>query len=194
MKLKRLFSANCLYLYAFPLSGDMPLIKPKLDVQVYQLRNISESPCFNLLEIADELICQSRFGRGEMIWIAVHQSHIAAYCWVAFSEAEVGEIDKVIKVKHEEFYLYDAFTLPDYRGKNLYPYILTYVCQYGKEKGYTRALIFVLRENIPSQCGIEKAGFKRFQVIKYSRICGIPFYRQSPIEEGHEGVIFLPRR
>jgi GNAT superfamily N-acetyltransferase len=194
MRLKRLFSASRLQLYAFSLPQDIPLIKPKIEVQIYQLRNISESACFNLFEIANELICQSRFAQGEVVWIAAHQSHIAAYCWVALSETEVGEIDKVIKVKNEELYIYDALTLPDYRGNNLYPYILTYICQYGKEKGYTRALIFVTRENIPSQLGIEKAGFKRFQVIKYIRIFGISFYRYSPIEEEQERVIFLPRR
>lgn len=126
--------------------------------------------------------------------MAVDQSRIVAYCWVSFTETEVGEIDRVIKVKNKELYIYDAFTLPDYRGKNLYPYILTYICQYGKEKGYTRALIFVLRENTPSKQGIEKAGFKQFQVIKYSRIFGLSFYRYSPIEGGQEGVIFLPRK
>jgi hypothetical protein len=110
MRLKKLFSVNCLYLYAFPILQDIPLIKPKIEVQLYPLRNISELSCYNLSEIANEMICQSRFGRGEMVWIAVHQSRIAAYCWVAYSKAEVGEINKVVKIKNDEFYVYDALS------------------------------------------------------------------------------------
>jgi GNAT superfamily N-acetyltransferase len=190
---KRIFFTNCLHLYAFPLSEHIPQIKPKLEVQIYQLRNIPESSRFNLLEIVNEQICQTRFRQGEMVWVAVYRSQIAAYCWVAFYETEIGEIKKIIKIRKDEIYLYDAFTLPDYRGNNLYPFLLTNICYYGKENGYTRALIFALSNNIPSQLGIQKAGFKQFQVIKYRKILGIPWYRYSSLATGQRGVILLPQ-
>jgi len=164
-----------------------------LDVQTVHLDNVSASHSYGLFELVDEAICQTRFSRKEMVWLALHGSSIAAYCWLAFQDTEVGEIDRIIRPREDEVYIYDAFTRPDYRNNNLYSFLLTEICRFARERDFSRALIFTLHNNIPSQQGIQKAGFKRFQVIKYTRLLGISRYWYGELETGQRGVILIPK-
>ncbi len=118
-------------------------------------------------------IVNVRFNRGEVCGVARLNSEVVSYCWVAFQQAEVGEINRTIKLRNNELYFYDAFTLPDYRGRGLFPALLTAILGFARSQGCSRALIFSLRENRPSVRGIEKAGFSLFQSIYFLKSPGL---------------------
>jgi CelD/BcsL family acetyltransferase involved in cellulose biosynthesis/GNAT superfamily N-acetyltransferase len=56
--------------------------------------------------------------------------------------------------------LYDFYTLPEYRGRKLYPALLTWILKKRFAEGAQRAYITVLERNSASCSAIERAGFR----------------------------------
>ncbi|MBI2877905.1 MAG: GNAT family N-acetyltransferase [Candidatus Tectomicrobia bacterium] len=131
--------------------------------------------------------------RGDAACVAYWEGKIIAYCWVAFKEAEIGEIERTLLLREGECYLYDAYTLKEFRGRGLYPAILDYILRDVKGKGLCRALICALKSNRPSHLGIRRVGFHLFQVISCIRLLGLPFclYGKPFIEE--QGIQLVKR-
>ncbi|MFC3880886.1 hypothetical protein ACFOSV_11890 [Algoriphagus namhaensis] len=73
----------------------------------------------------------------------------------------------------------DCVTFPEYRGKGLYPAMLTYLKN--RFSPFSQIFILVSPQNKPSIIGIEKAGFKRIARIKCLKIG--PIYLDKRKEE-----------
>ena len=136
-----------------------------------------------LSSVMDEETLKSRFLRGNVCSCLLHSSgepvesdtgggRIVSYCWIAFNEEWIGEIEMKVRPRREEAYLYDAFTLPQYRCRNLFSALLSNSLEYLRSRGYSRALIFALSSNKPSIRAIEKSGFKCFQSVLFFKLLG----------------------
>ena len=66
-----------------------------------------------------------------------------------------------------------SLTLPEFRGKGIYPATLIEVQRFLKEKGYKRLFICTREDNVPSIRGIEKAGFKFVAKISLIKFLGM---------------------
>ena len=71
-----------------------------------------------------------------------------------------------------------SLTLPQFRGRGIYPAILVRIQSYLKEHGYKRVYICVKDDNLASIKGIEKAGFKYIARINLVKILGIQLSRR----------------
>ena len=80
--------------------------------------------------------------------------------------------------------LYDFFTLPEYRGRKLYPALLSHILQLRFQEGAERAYIGVLKSNAASLAGIERAGFAHWKVNRYSRFLKWNRTRSETIQKG----------
>jgi CelD/BcsL family acetyltransferase involved in cellulose biosynthesis/GNAT superfamily N-acetyltransferase len=65
--------------------------------------------------------------------------------------------------------LYDFYTLPEFRGRKLYPALLTHILQLRFGEGAARAYIAVVASNRASRNAIERVGFKLAMVTEYKR-------------------------
>ncbi len=173
IKKRKLLSRGRLNLFSFQLSRPIPEIKAGEDAEYSFLNTKSREKAESLTSLVGKEIVNVRFNRGEVCGVARLNSEVVSYCWVAFQQAEVGEINRTIKLRNNELYFYDAFTLPDYRGRGLFPALLTAILGFARSQGCSRALIFSLRENRPSVRGIEKAGFSLFQSIYFLKSPGL---------------------
>ena len=64
----------------------------------------------------------------------------------------------------------DCFTNPDFRGKSIYPFVISYISNEVLIKNkISEVFIIVNSENRSSIRGIEKAGFKKYSSIKAKR-------------------------
>lgn len=158
-----------LNLFSFQLSRPIPEIEAEEGAEYYLLNPETRAEVESLTSLMGEEVVNARFDQGEVCGVAWFNSAVVSYCWVAFQQAKVGEINRIIKLRRNELYLYDAFTLPHYRGKGLFPALLIAILGLARSQGYSRALIFSLRENRPSVIGIEKAGFRLLQSIYFFR-------------------------
>lgn len=79
------------------------------------------------------------------------------------------------QLKENEMYIHYCETFDDYRGKNIYPHVLSTIT---KDFSEYDVLINVEQNNIPSIKGIEKAGFKKYKTFKVIGILGFTFKRE----------------
>jgi RimJ/RimL family protein N-acetyltransferase len=94
----------------------------------------------------------------------------------------------------DEIYLYDAYTVPEWRGRRLFPAMLSALTARARAQGKRRALIFVLASNLASARAIEHAGFERFQVVSRVEVWGARWlWRRGP-RSGRRRMPRLTRR
>ncbi len=174
-----IFKEVRLCLYGFPLPREVPPYEPSLEVE-YEVVGRGSPGIALLTSVQEGRLIERRLGRGERCFSALHRGRVVSYCW--FSQARVGieEVGLNVVVQPDEVYLYDAFTLPPWRGRGLYPALLTRMVKEAMEMGCQRAMIFTVEDNLPSRQGIEKAGFELFQRITHYRLLGFSWYRFGP--------------
>jgi len=153
-------------MYAFNLTRNVKTVKPLLEVK----ESVHGS------KLKDDLIgvtkSAERYAKGDMIVAAYLEKKIVAYLFAATTDTWVGEVEDMLRVKSNEVYFYDAFTLPPYRGKGLYPYLLCVAASYFQRQSFSCALIFSAAGNQSSIKGIQKSGFRYYGSVYYRNLFG----------------------
>jgi GNAT superfamily N-acetyltransferase len=106
-----------------------------------------------------------RLREGQICAIARHGTDIVAYCWAAGSPVWVGEIGRAVVPARDDVYFYDAFTVPDWRGRGLFSAMLSHLVTVAAGRGRKRGLIFVEARNAASRRVIEKTGFQLVHTV-----------------------------
>lgn len=106
---------------------------------------------------------RQRLGRGWRLWLATTGGSVAAGAWTV--DRKSGHAAKAIPLLDQDVAILDCFTLPEFRGRGIYPQLLSWVCGRLREAGTRRAWIAANERNRASIRGIEKAGF--VEVIRY---------------------------
>jgi hypothetical protein len=89
------------------------------------------------------------------------ERRLAGYGWVSFDAEDVGELGLRLQLQPCEAYIWDCYTLPDFRNMHIYSTMLAWILQALHEEGLCRAWIGADVANVPSQRGIDRAGFLR---------------------------------
>ena len=155
-----------LCMYATALKDDISIVRPSVTVKVSVTDRPSEIDMLTASTIA------ARSARGDRIFVAHHHGIIVAYIFATTEECTVGEIDDSLDVAQNEVYLYDAYTRPVFRGKGIYSYLITKATEYFKNESYEHAMIFSTKDNLSSNRGIERGGFKLYETVQYHNIMG----------------------
>lgn len=115
-------------------------------------------------------LVQERFDTGRRcfaVWVA---SEIAAYGWVSWGEERIGELERPLRMRNGEAYVWDCATLPPFRRRGLYTMLLRTITGMLCEEGIRRIWIGADRHNYPSIRGFVAAGFQPVLDITYVRI------------------------
>lgn len=179
-----------LSLFSFNDANEIPVAKENIPIRILLLsdKSFTETPLLEKYNYLYNDVFVGRLENGDICCCAIYNDEIVSYCWVAKHKAYIGEIGKEISLKEKEIYLYDAFTQPEFRGNNLFPKILTSILNYGKLKGYQKALIFALSSNNSSVVAIKKAGFEIFQSVHFLYIYGKTFCKFGEVKNGELGI------
>ena len=126
---------------------------------------------------------EQRLSDGQACAVARHGRDIVAYCWLTCAPAWAGEIDRFVVPGPADVYLYEAFTLPEWRGRALFPALLGRLVSFALARGRQRALIFVLASNRPSRRAIERAGFREVRrgVAASDVAAALPVVSKAPV-------------
>lgn len=89
--------------------------------------------------------------------------------WIYFKR----DPNRLLLLADEECEVKFCMTLPQYRGRGIYPTALIKIQTYLKETGYRRAFICVKDDNTSSIRGIEKSGFSSISRITLVKLMGI---------------------
>ncbi len=179
-----------LCLYDFPHPAEIPPSEARIEVEHIILDGASPNRRL-ISDVQGEHLTKTRFDRGEKCFVALENGKAVSYIWGARGAVGVEEIDQAVKPEPKEIYLYDAFTLEPWRGRNLYPSVLRRALEYGEKLSLTRSLIFVESRNTPSRRGVDKAGFIQFQTLYFSRLLFFSRSRLSDPLAGHPPATFV---
>jgi RimJ/RimL family protein N-acetyltransferase len=125
---------------------------------------------------------EQRFREGHACAIARHETGVVAYCWLACTPVWVGEIGHSVVPGPDDVYLYDAFTMPGWRGRGLFAAVVAPLLAFAHTRGRKRALIFVGARNRPSRRAIERAGFEILHTVTRVNLGGLTrlYFRGRP--------------
>ena len=179
-----------LCLYDFLHTEEIPPSEARIEVEHIILDGGSENRHL-ITDVQGESLTARRFERGEKCFVALEDGKAVSYIWGARGVVGVEEIDRAVKPDAKEIYLYDAFTLEPWRGRNLYPAVLRRALEYAEGLGLTRSLIFVEAKNTPSRRGVDKAGFIQFQTLYHNRFFVFSRSNLSDPLEGHPTATFV---
>jgi GNAT superfamily N-acetyltransferase len=98
-----------------------------------------------------------RMDTGHRAYVGYLNDVPAAYGWVAGMGAEIGELGVAFVLPAGDRYLWDFATLPEWRGRGIYPHLLRAII--AGEMDAQRLWIIHAPENVPSCKGIARAGF-----------------------------------
>jgi GNAT superfamily N-acetyltransferase len=183
-----------LALYFYPLDrGSLPLEDPEEGAVAFLQRTSTEQEIEPLASLLDPFLVRERLAKGEICCVIFQGARVLSFCWMAFEQKDVGEIEQRVKLAHGDVYLYQAYTVPKFRRKNLYATVLTHIIEFAKERSYKRLLIFSLAQNRFSRRGILRAGFTHFQTIFFFRVLTRKFYFSRQIGRHDHSLVLEPR-
>ena len=147
------------------------------DVDVIVLDGTSESRKVNALfeewSITQRLEVHNHLANSGIIIAIVVNGERAHQSWVATSGALA--MDPV--ASHIDYsgraYIGRCETKPLYRGRGLYPYALSVICEHLWSIGLSDVVLSVSPDNAPSISGIKKAGFSIDGEIVFRKLFGV---------------------
>lgn len=108
--------------------------------------------------------------------ILLHQDQIIGYVKIGLGPTYINDFDQILVFQPKTAFVYDTFTLPEYRGKSLALFALNQVCEYFKGHHFERILCHIEEWNVPSIKTFEKAGFRAMISIRFTRIARLSFF------------------
>lgn len=111
-------------------------------------------------EVADQLACLRRRGFNNAYAVRL-QGEVAHISWIITSELEYGYPIRNVKLRERESEITHCVTLPEYRGRGLYPFAIRGLCRIEAARGTKRLFMITNIKNKASQRGMEKAGLVR---------------------------------
>lgn len=100
-----------------------------------------------------------RWKRGHWCYIGRDAGTAVAYLWVACDGWRVRDNEKANPLPAGAFFLYDAITLPDWRGRGIYPALICRPAEDLHREAVKDIYLLVVDGNRPAQRGVEKVGF-----------------------------------
>jgi len=173
--LKSLFKVDRISIYAKDLtkngnrneSSDLAADVRKGDqIDLENIRNKTTAPAW-------EFSCDLYDGVKDFFVYQKNES-VGHISWVYYK----NDPNRIIDLQINEAEVKYSLTLPDLRGKGIYPAVLREVQYYLKSKGFKKLFICTLNDNLPSVRGIEKSDFIFVTTISLIKIFGVQISRR----------------
>jgi RimJ/RimL family protein N-acetyltransferase len=165
---------------------DTPLLKIGLDLNIVPVSEDNIEDTINIDSTSFSLIKQL-FESGELGFYAYSGDSIVHHSWVILGPnvivSGLKNKNPLFEIDSTSAYIHYCVTASDWRGKGIYPFVLTEICR-TIDKQFNRKKIFiaVTGNNTPSIKGILKAGFKDYGGIIAFNLFGFMIRRISTAE------------
>jgi len=159
---------------------NIPDIHPKIKIECKVLDSIGFENYSGRREMKKNIVkFRYLLNCGCKMYLALHDEDIAGYylvCNLDRYKPYLYNFEPLFAGRNKH-YIFNCHTFEKYRRNRIYSYILTWICRDTIQKNET-VLISTDKTNIPSQKGIEKAGFKKLGTLSYMQL-GILKIRQN---------------
>ncbi len=102
---------------------------------------------------------------GSLCFVARHDGRAVGTCWVAPDRPYTAFLDWELPLSAGDAYLFDAYTLPTYRGQRIAPAICAHQLRYCRDAGFRRAMRATSPENVSALRAHAKSGFRQVGVV-----------------------------
>ena len=160
-------------IWIFDLDQPIPAVKPSIDTSFYHVGKESIPTLADAMDTDTTAEIINRFETGRRCYVAQGESKIVAYGWVSFDEEFIGELNLRLRLLPGEAYIWNCATLPAFRGNHLYSALLTYILEDLRSEKFHRVWIGADLENIASQRGIARAGFRYVADLVVARVLAL---------------------
>jgi len=160
-------------IWALNLDEPLPVIAPLVPVTFRRAGPESVSVLAQAMGGGASGEILKRFEAGRRCYAAWAEDKLAAYGWVSFDEESIGELKLHLRLLRGEAYIWDCATLPAYRRNHLYSALLVQILQELRTEKLCRAWIGADLDNVASQRGIARAGFKPVADLVIARVLAL---------------------
>jgi ribosomal protein S18 acetylase RimI-like enzyme len=160
-------------IWALNLDAPRSAIMPRLATTFRRLEPASASALAEAVDGDTAAEALKRFETGRRCYTAWVDGCLAAYAWVSFDEELIGELSLRLRLLPGEAYIWDCVTLPAYRQQGLFTAMLGYLVGELQADPLCRVWIGANLENVPSQRGIARAGFRRVADLAVARVLAL---------------------
>lgn len=147
-------------IWAMNLDWPTPAVTPLLPAVFARVGPEAADRLAAVMGLADPAEVRRRFDTGRRCYAAWVEGELAAYGWVSLEEEAIGELKLRVQLLSGEAYLWDCATALAFRRRRLYTALLTHVVGALRVEGLCRVWIGADMDNVASQAGIARAGFK----------------------------------
>lgn len=181
-------------IWVLDLDHEMPAITPRVQANFQRLTpDIAPALASTPGTLAMSEITR-RLDAGCQCYIAWVDRQIAAFGWVSFIEEDIGELNLRIKLLPGEAYIWDCVTLPAFRGKLLYSTLLIYILNELRDQNTCRVWIGADFDNVVSQKGIARAGFRHIADLVIERVLAMRQVWVTGLTDVPEPIVAEARR
>ncbi len=107
---------------------------------------------------------------GHCAFVARCQGKLVGSLWAAVKPVLVGEIMSMLLIEPGEVYLFDGFTLPEFRGQGIAPALSAFMLRHYASLGFRRAIRAAVPSNAAALRAHAKSGFRIFILRRAFRL------------------------
>ncbi len=120
---------------------------------------------------------------GCLCFMARHDGRAVGCCWLTIDHPYSAFLDWQLPLSAGDAYLFDAYTLPTYRGRGVAPAICAQQLRYCQDAGLRRAVRATSPENVAALRAHVKSGFRPVGVVGRFKIGPWRRYFAHELEE-----------
>jgi RimJ/RimL family protein N-acetyltransferase len=157
-------------LFERPLSDPIPSASAATPVEISLLKpsDVDEYVAFH--PGLDAAKVRDRLDHGGKCFISRHQGSIVNACWTAEGSVWIDYLECSIQLAPDEAYVYNNYTDPRFRGRNISAVRAAVMLRHFRELGYRRLVAVVVPENKAAFRSPDKAGYRPIGLIGYIKI------------------------
>ncbi|HET9109639.1 MAG TPA: GNAT family N-acetyltransferase [Ktedonobacterales bacterium] len=162
---------ECGALWARDLTGSLSASpQPHATVAFSEAAPDAATALATAMGLAEPCEVQRRFTAGSRCFLARVEGVIAGYGWVSRGEERIGELERVLRMRPDEAYIWDCATLEPFRRQGIYSGLLAHIVAMLRREGLHRLWIGANLQNRPSLKGFAHAGFHPAILVVYVRL------------------------
>lgn len=158
------------------LRGDPVSIDPRVPVVIRWLGPEEWKDVIALRPFLTEEVIRLRVENGHRFCGVEVDGRIVHVRVVAVGKAFNGFLDIVFPLSPREVYFYEAYTLPEYRGKRISPAAALWTAAEMRKDGYERVLALLYPHNEPAIRANSREGFRQVGHFGYVEALGVRRY------------------